>query len=398
MSDLKIRVFHLIKGLGRGGAEVLLSAGLRYADRERFTYGYGYFLPHKDAVVPELEALGADVVNFNRPSRAGILLAVPQVVRHLKKWKADVIHCHLPLSGVTGRLAARYLGIPIVYTGHMEVEYNHPLTRAVNLATWRLQDRVIAVSEGSGASARRRAGEKVPITVVPNGVDTKAFQPDPELGVQIREKYSIAPNVPVIGTVAVFRRQKQLRHWVCVAGLVHKARPDVRFLIVGEGPTREAVEAEIREAGLEDVVKLAGFQDEVLPFLSAMDVYLMTSIIEGLPIALLEAMASGLPVVSTAVGGIPEVVEEDAGFLVPLDIGPEQIDAFMQGDETTTRGLGDADALASHIVTLCDDPDLRARMSAGSRAVIEARYSMGRMMRDLETIYTDVLGDRGTST
>ena len=389
----KIRVFQLIKSLGRGGAEVLLSTGHRNADLARFHYGYGYFLPWKDAMVPELTAQGAEVTCFDASTRPGILLAARKVARHLKQWDADVLHCHLPLAGICGRIAGRLAGVPVVYTGHMEVEYNHPLTRWLNLVTWSMQNHVVAVSEGSGASARKNAGERIPITVVQNGVDTEVFAPGRYDGTEVRRQFGIPEGAPLVGTVAVFRRQKQLHHWVHVAKRVHDRVPEARFLIIGEGPLRMDVETAIHELGLNEVVHLAGFQEDVKPFLAAMDIYLMTSLIEGLPIALLEAMAMGLPVVSTSVGGIPEVVKEGAGFLVPLEIKSDEIDRYMQREvKGIEPGLGDVDLLADPLVRLSSDSELRRRMSSNARAIVEERFSMRRMMEELECIYAELAG------
>src|SRR3712207_3826346 len=112
----KIRVFHLIKGLGRGGAEMLLPEGLRFADRDRFEYSYGYFLPWKNAMVEALETQGVEVTCFGGRNNLQILLAARVVAAHLKRARIDLVHGHLPIAGVVGRIAARLAGIPMVYT------------------------------------------------------------------------------------------------------------------------------------------------------------------------------------------------------------------------------------------------------------------------------------------
>ena len=172
-----LKVFHLTKSLGRGGAEVLLCEGIKHADRDRFTYGYGYFIPWKDAVVPELEAQGAEVVCFEARSTPEVLLAVVRVAQFLRRWNTDLVHCHLPVSGVVGRLAGKLAGVPVVYTEHNNMESYHRLSRWANIATWSLQECVIVVSEETGRSAVRHAGDRVPVKVVLNGVDTTTFAP-----------------------------------------------------------------------------------------------------------------------------------------------------------------------------------------------------------------------------
>jgi L-malate glycosyltransferase len=115
LMKLPIRVLHLIKLLGRGGAEVMLGEALRCMDRERFVYVYGYFLPWKNAIAADLEAQ-RDLLS------ASILLAARRVAGHLQSWIADLLHCHLPVAGVVGRLAGRWVGVPVVYTGHNALE------------------------------------------------------------------------------------------------------------------------------------------------------------------------------------------------------------------------------------------------------------------------------------
>lgn len=373
-----LRVLHLIKGLGRGGAERLLVDGLRHADRERFEYAYGYFLPAKDQLARELAELGARVERFDARGSAGVLLRVPEVRRFLGRWGADVLHCHLPISGVAGRLAAGAIGVPVVYTEHNLIERYHPATRWANLATWGRQDRVVAVSEEVAGSIRRHAGEAVPVEVVVNGVDCERFRPDPDLRRRVRERLELPPDAPVIGQVAVFRSQKRLDLWLEAAARVREARPDARFVLVGDGSERRAVERRAERLGLgplsEGALRLPGLQEEVPPFYAALDLYLVSSDYEGLPVALLEAMASGLPVVSTAVGGVPEVVRDGVdGLLVPP---------------------GDPGALAAAALRLLDDRGERERLAAAARGRVAASFSTERMIRRLEAIYGVVAGGR----
>ena len=368
-----VRVFHLIKSLGRGGAEVLLAEGLAVADRERFGYGYGYFLPWKDAVVNELKATGAEVICFEAVNNARILLAARRVATHLRSWGADVVHAHLPVAGVVARLAGRMAGVPVVYTEHNLMERYHPLTRRLNLATWGMQARAIAVSGDVEESIHRHTGGRDPVQTVLNGVNVQTYCPSVASGAEVRERFGIAPEAPVVGTIAVFRTQKKLDHWMRVARAVLNRLPDTRFIIVGEGPERPAVEAALQEHRLEGAVHLAGFQDQTRPFFAAMDVYLMSSQFEGLPVALLEAMAMGIVPVVTSVGGIPELVEQEiSGCLRPF---------------------GDVPGLAEDTVRVLEDDDRRRVLSAAARSRVVEGFSMERMQRDLESIYEEVIAE-----
>jgi glycosyltransferase involved in cell wall biosynthesis len=176
----------------------------------------------------------------------------------------------------------------------------------------------------------------------------------------------------LVGTVAVFRPAKRLDRWLSVARRVREREPRVRFVLVGYGPLEGDVREWVRANGLEDVVHLAGAQTDVRPWMSALDVYMMSSDFEGLPVALLEAMAMGVPVLTTSVGGIPEVVEhEQCGMLVGVD-DPE-------------RGLVDL------LLRMVSDRSLRERLGRAARERVEQRFGMQRMVREIQDVYDRAL-------
>ena len=353
---------------------MLLAEGLRFSDRERFQYGYGYFVPWKSAMVPQLVDQGASVVCFGNRNSLSILLSARRVAAHLRQWKADLLHCHLPIAGVVGRLAGKLAGIPVIYTEHNRMERYHPLTRRAGLVTWSWQDQVIAVSSEVASSVRAHAGSEVPLKIVLNGVDTDRFVP-PRNGnagaIEVRRSAGIPSGAPVVGTVAVFRTQKRLNDWLFAARLLRDRHPEVRFLLVGDGPLAGDLEQRARALELADVVHFSGLQEDVRPFLSAMDVFMLSSLFEGLPLALLEAMSMERGVVATSVGGIPEVVRHgENGFLVE----PRR-----------------PEALAEFASRLLARPDTKDRMGALARQTIESGFSLRRMTEQLEATYTELL-------
>jgi len=207
--------------------------------------------------------------------------------------------------------------------------------------------------------------------VILNGVNLERFSPDAGRGRAIRAELGIAAQAPLVGTVAVFRRQKRLDRWLEVAHGLARRLSDCRFLIVGDGPLRPEVEARIEELELGSRVHLAGIREDVRPYLAAMDVFVSSSQFEGLPIALLEAMAMELPVVATAVGGVPEVVVAgETGALVPP---------------------GDVPRLESATFDLLCDQEARRRLGRAGRERIVAELSLERMVARQERLYEDVL-------
>lgn len=362
-----LRVFHLIKSLGRGGAETLLLRLVKDCDPERATFGVGFFLPWNNALAPELREAGAEVVCFPAAGSAGLFARTFEVARHLRRWRADVLHCHLPLAGVVGRLAGRLAGVPVVYSEHNLMEQYHPLTRRLNQATWRLQRHAIAVSEGVASSIRRYAPATVALTTIPNGVPVGLFRADGVQRSHLRRSLGIDPMAPVVGTVAGFRPEKRLDLWLDAAVEIAARVPGAHFLLVGDGPLRPALQERASALGLKRSLHLVGSQKDVRGYLAAMDVYMISSDFEGLPVALLEAMATELPVVATRVGGIGEVV--------------------IDGETGVVVEPRDVRALVAATVRLLSDAPLRARMGSASRQRVKMSYAIDRMAAGLEAVW-----------
>ncbi len=367
-----MHVLHLIKSLGLGGAENLLLAAARHDSHRGVRYSFGYFLPWKDALVAPLRDAGAEVTCFAARSSAGVLARSTAVARHLRRHRVDLVHAHLPIAGVAARLAGALARVPVVYTEHNVLDRYHRLTRLANLATWRLQRQVVAVSAEVAASIARHTAAPVPVQVVANGVPVDHLRFDPRGAADVRRRLGIPEGAPVVGQVAVFRRQKRLDLWLRAAQAIRRGVPEAHFLLVGDGPLRAEVEAEAAALGLAEVVHLPGLQPEVGPYLSAMDLLMISSDFEGLPLVLLEAMAFERPVVGTAVGGVPEAVADgETGVLV---------------------APGDPEALAAAAAALLRQPLRRRAMGEAGRRRVAAAFGTARMQEELEDLYDRVLG------
>jgi L-malate glycosyltransferase len=367
----RIKVFHLIKGLNRGGAETLLAEGLRFADRERFELSYGYFHPDLDALVPTLRARGAEVTCFEAGSHAMMPLRGLRIARHLWRNRIDLVHCHLPTAGAVGRVAAALASVPLVYTEHNKVEWYRKATFRANAWTYSWQRHVIAVSGSVRDSIEAYIRPSVPVTVVRNGIDATHFTRSPQDGCAVRQRYGIPTDAPVVGNVAALISQKRLHDWLTAAELIRERQPRTHFFLVGEGPQRAELLQRIAASELRDVVHLPGSQADVRPYLSAIDFYMMSSAYEGLPVALLEAMAMGCVPVCTAVGGIPEVIRDGRnGFLTEW---------------------GKPDRLAARVVGVLGDPEQLRATAAEARQTVEAEFGIERMTREVEAVYLLVL-------
>ncbi len=350
---------------------MLLSESLPYADRERFEYRYAYFLPWKDAMVPALEANGADVTCVPARNNFQILLAARRLAALLDSWETDLVHCHLPIAGVVGRIAGAMAKVPVVYTEHNKQERYHWITRWLSHRTWKMQSRVVAVSEDVADSIRAHVHADVPVSVVLNGVSLERFSRGAVPPGVVRQSWGIPTGAPVIGTVAVFRVQKRLNDWLQAARQIRNRFPAVHFLVVGAGPLEAEIRALSLQLGLEDTLHFPGLQEDVRPFLAAMDIYMMSSIFEGLPVALLEAMSMECVPVCTAVGGIPEVIRSgENGYLVDP---------------------GNPLALADAVSGLLRNPDAMVALSRAARSTVEREFGMARMTSELERLYLQLL-------
>jgi L-malate glycosyltransferase len=214
----KKKILHLIKSLGRGGAEMLLAETLKFHDRSMFEFHYGYFLPWKDNMVESIQQNGGVVVCFNASNNVYLMLKAWKVCRYVRKNNIQLIHAHLPWAGVLARVVGKMSGVPVIYTEHNKQERYHAITRIMNLYTMNLLQKIIAVSDDVSKSIRKnKSNLKVPIQIILNGVDTGQFTPGFFSNSVIREKYNIPLDAPVVGTIAVFRFQKRLEIWLELA-------------------------------------------------------------------------------------------------------------------------------------------------------------------------------------
>jgi glycosyltransferase involved in cell wall biosynthesis len=366
---VKWRVLVLIKGLGRGGAEQLLVDGLAHADHSRFRYDVAYVLPHKSALAGALRAEGVTVRCLG--SGPSWFNALRRLVRTTKP---DVIHAHLPTTGIAARLLGRGHRVKQVYTEHNVWQSYRRTTMWANAATLPLVDHVFAVSREVADSVAtppfaRRIGWP-PVETLRHGLDLARVRHIADAD-GIRGELGIPNGSPVVTSIANFRKEKGHTTLLDAATIVRDAVPDARFLLVGQGQLEGEIRAVAARRGLLDgTLMFCGSRDDAPRVARASDVVVLASDYEGLPVSLLEAMAVGVPAAATTVGGIPEVVRDGReGLLVP----PR-----------------DPRALADAIVRLLGDRRLRERL--GSSAARRAEdFSIEHAVRRIEQVYEGLL-------
>ena len=366
-----IRVLYLVKGLGPGGAERLIVAAASAHNRSAFALRLAYLLPWKDALVPELENLKVPT-NCLNVRREWDLRWGMRLRRELIENPADILHAHSPYPAGIARLVVRTLPRRlrprIVYTLHNTWGSFSRLTRLLNGLTYGLDSADIAVSRivNETLTPRRRARTEVLV----HGIQLEEARSQMGKRASIRSELGVAPDEFVVGTIANFRAQKDYPNLLNAARLLKERGVQIRIIAVGQGPLEEEMRALHDSMELGDRVLLLGQRDDAVAVLGACDAFVMASKNEGLPVAFMEALALGLPICATSVGGIPEAVTEGVeGQLVPPS---------------------DPESLASALTRLATDPALRSELAAGARVAGE-RYDIQTAVTRIEEIYRGVL-------
>jgi glycosyltransferase involved in cell wall biosynthesis len=369
------RVGYVIGGLGKGGAEYQLHELLRHLDRQRFVPAV-FVLDAGGFWAEPIRRLGVPVVELPRRGH-GDFGRLWRLRRALGAFAPHLLQTIRWSGNSYGRIAALGLGIPVVVAAERARALRRPPWQ---VALDRLLDRVTdaylvncaAIADGL---VRRERVARAKITVVPNGIDISAFPPLSLDRRAARAAAGLDAERRLVVQVGRLTAQKDHPTFLRAAALVAQQVPDVDFLLVGEGAERAALETLARQLGLASRVRFLGLRHDVPALLRASDVLTLTSVYEGFPNVLLEAMASGAVAVATAVDGAVEaIVAEETGLLVPPR-APAAVAAAV------LRVLGDA-ALAE-------------RLARTARRRVEAEFTVEAMARRTMAAYAAWLDARG---
>jgi glycosyltransferase involved in cell wall biosynthesis len=369
-----VRVLVLAKGLGRGGAERLLVGAARHLDRDRFQMEVAYLLPWKDAFVRDLEELGVRThcLRQRRTTDLSWVLRLRRLVRH---GRFDLVHTHMPYPAIGARLVLWPPHPAIMHTEHNVWDRYRPATRWANRLTFRRNAAVIAVSDAVADSIHRPRilRTRFPeVEVVRQGASIESVRKvTPETRRTARALLGLGDDDLVVGSVGNFTQKKDHATLLRACARLRDEEPRMRLVLVGTGPLEGDLVDAAQELGIGERVLFTGSRPDVFDLLPGFDVFALSSRFEGLPIALLEAMAAGLPTVATSVGGIPEVLTDGhEGFLVPD---------------------GDPDALAAALRKLLTDEHLRREMGEHAEACAHD-FDLTGAVRRMQEIYESVGG------
>ncbi|WP_171114548.1 MULTISPECIES: glycosyltransferase [Streptomyces] len=305
-------ICEVIKSLDVGGAEVLLVDRLRQAPRTGREYTVVFLQAATEDLVDALRAYGVTVIDLRSSPR---WLRHVRLVRVVRQLAPDVVNVHSPSLAAVLRPALHLRRSRPALISTVHCVRCHPLTRLLDRPTRRLDDLTVAVSPQVAVSHTVRGARLIRTRI--HGVDVAAQRGWARRADQVRAEFGIPGDAFILAFVANFRAVKNHPMLLDAAEVVLRRRPDALFVLAGDGPLREQVLADIDRRGLGDRVRCLGRVRQAGRLVAASDVLVLASRYEALPVVVMEALASGVPVVATAVGGIPDVVRDgDNGLLV----------------------------------------------------------------------------------
>lgn len=382
----KIKIVRIIARLNIGGPAIhtiLLTAGL---SNQRFesTLVTGVEGEYEGNMLGLAAAKGVEPIIIPQLRRnvdpLGGLIALFKLYRLMRREKPHIVHTHTATAGLLGRLAARLAGVPVIlhtFHGHVLRGYFAPLRSKA--LVWMecflacLSDRIVTVSEGQRRElAEYGVAPLEKITVVPLGFELEDLLACESHRGELRRELGLAAEDKLVGIVARLVPIKNHHLFLQAAQVVAEAVPQTRFLVVGDGELREELEAYACDLGLDGRVLFTGWRHDLPRTYADLDVVVLTSINEGTPVSLIEAMAAGVSVVATAVGGVPDVVVDgETGYLVEA---------------------GDVTGLAEAITELLRNPRKAKEMGSAGRKAVYPKFSAQNLIANVEGLYAELLG------
>ena len=381
----KINILYVVTQLELGGAQTQLLSLIRRIDKER--YNLFLFTAQEGLLMEEALSIPGLTIFRSKYLERSINLwkdfwAAMEIMEVIRKNKIDIVHTHSSKAGILGRWAGALAKTKIIiHTVHgwSFNDFQNPFFKklSVNLerVSAKFTDTILVVSNHDRQKGlAHKIGSDSQYSVLRYGIDRASF------GVRdsaIRKELGISEDALVVGTIACFKPQKAPEDFVQLASLASHVFPQARFLMVGDGRLRKKIEKGIEGFNLGSRFILAGWRRDIARVLSAMDVFVLTSLWEGLPIAVLEAMVSRVPVVATHTGGISEIITEgETGFLVPCH---------------------DVSSMLKKITALLRDASLKERLREGASQCVDEKFDTETMVKAHEALYQKQVLTKGVA-
>jgi glycosyltransferase involved in cell wall biosynthesis len=381
----KINLLYVITKLELGGAQKHLLDLITHLDKKR--YNVFLFTACKGLLIPDALSIEGLTLKCSRFLERPInplkdVLALIEIYRFIKRNKIDIVHTHSSKAGILGRLAARLAKTRLIlHTVHGWSFNNHQSFFCRNFYIClerfcaQFTDKLIVVSRHDKQKGlENHIGDEDRYILIRYGINSLEFNLKDQ---NIRKELGIDTNDLVVGMVSCLKPQKSPQDFIRLANLTHQVLPNVKFLLVGDGILRKTIEKLIYKFNLKTEVILTGWRQDIPRILSIIDVFVLTSLWEGLPVAVLEAMAASLPVVATHTGGIAELVSEaKTGFLVK----PRSITE-----------------MAEKISSLLRDGKSRKQIGQNARNSLSSDFSIPNIVKYTDNLYWDLLSNKKTT-
>jgi glycosyltransferase involved in cell wall biosynthesis len=359
-ASTRIQVLEVIGNAIVGGMENSVLRLIERLPAQRF--GVSALCPFESPYTELLRSAGAEVSILPMPDDppwSGIHFACSLI----KAGAIDVIHSHLPNAHVLAGIAGRLTGKPVLATIHGR--QLSPLDLEVHRST---NTHLHVVCRQSHLNALGIGIAPAQLNLIPHGVDTEVFKPQRRRAGRLRQRFGIPEAACVVGFVGRLSPEKGPDVFLRMALGVHERSPQTRFIVIGDGPMRQRLENFVQQFDLAQTVHLAGMQDDIATLMNELDVIVSTSHSEAMPLTVMEAMASGLPMVATRVGAVPDLVQHGVtGWLA---------------------GEGDYEGLGALVLDLLQNDELRARAGLAARQRAVERFSLASTVHATEQLLT----------
>jgi len=359
-------ILYIIEEFVLGGAERVVADQALNIDKEKFNVTV-CCLRKKGEFAHLLQEKGVRIIELGKKPGVDFSI-IPKVKRVIKENHIQLVHTHLWVANFWGRIAAILSGVPVVITEHNVDIWKRWYHKFADWFLAFFTKKVCVVSRQVGNFYRKECWiSKRKIEVVYNGIDIARREISKEEIKKLRNQLKFRDDRPLIVSIGRLVEAKAVHVFIESCQILVKRGCKFKALIVGEGPLRERLQQSVRRLGLEKKVIFTGLRKDVDKILELADVCVLSSVREGLPITVLEAMAHGVPFVATDVGGNSEViVDGETGFLVPIN---------------------DVEALAYNIEKILQDSGLRMKLSANAKKRVEELFSVEKMVKRYEEIY-----------
>lgn len=369
----KVRVLHVTGQLAVGGVDELLWITAKENQREKYELGFCACASGEGFIGKQIEKLGYPIFSLHATSRVYDLRVILRLLRVFKTFRPHIVNLYFKVS-ILGRIAAKLAGVPIIICNEMDMaweEYSPGLriAAAVKRHMDFMADKIVACSQAVRSYWERKKSSKYTVIHLPIDLDKFANN-----DVQVQKSKFKHESDPLIGMVSRLFPGKGHQYLIQAMSAVASAFPSARLRIIGTGPVLDEMKTLSQSLRMENTIEFTGFVEDLNAQMQELDVFVLPSLTEGFPLSVMEAMACGLPVVATPVGGIPEMIEQEVnGLLVP----PCNVEE-----------------LAGAIIQILSDPRKARRMGKRGRQKVFEQYSPQQYMNQFDALYQNLLADK----